>query len=67
MRKEQVQSFIELIAVLRKSGIQSEYVAIPLPWAGLRFVVYLDWMRFVAEQCGAIWHFSFPSSINRDN
>jgi hypothetical protein len=70
MRKDQVQSFIELIAVLRNSGIQSECVAIPLPWAGLRLVsidLYLDWMRFVAEQCGAIWDFSFPSPINRGN
>jgi len=69
MRKDQVESFIELIALLRNRGIQSECVVIPVPVAGLwsqSIALRLDWMRFVAEQCGTIWDFSFPSPITSD-
>jgi hypothetical protein len=70
IRKDQIQSFIELIDALRSSGIQTECVAMPIPVANLRLQrinLYLDWMRFVADQCGTIWDFSFPSPITSDN
>ena len=70
IREDQLRSFSELIDVLRTSGIHSECVVVPLPVVGLQLVsikLYLDWMRFVVQQCGTIWDFSFPGRITSDN
>jgi hypothetical protein len=70
MREDQINSFIELIKVLRSNAIQTDCVVIPLPVVHLRWTSmnrYLEWMRLVVQSCGAIWDFSLPSRITADN
>jgi hypothetical protein len=70
IREDQVRSFIELLEVMRANGIQAECVVIPVPVAGLRLIspkLFLEWMHFVVQHCGAIWDFSLPGPITGDN
>jgi hypothetical protein len=70
IREDQINSFIELINVLRSNAIQTEFVVIPLPVVALRWIsmqFYLEWMRLVVHHCGAIWDFSLPSRVTADN
>jgi hypothetical protein len=70
IQPEQPQSLVETIDLLKTSGVRYHCVipamnAVVVGWVPLD--TYLRWLEFIVDHCGAVWDFSKPSQVTRNN
>jgi hypothetical protein len=65
----QRKAFVEMMNYLRASKLQFHCVVPPMNATAVSWVPrdrYVEWVRFVLEECDEVWDFSLPNTITVD-